>query len=45
VLFLGPNGQEIAERLVGLGSNDFYGAHLDERLATARKALDLSWRT
>ncbi len=39
VLFLGPNGQELAERLVGLGSNDFYGAYLDERLATARKAL------
>ncbi|MDP2819389.1 MAG: hypothetical protein Q8O29_14205 [Polaromonas sp.] len=39
VLFLGPNGQEIAERLVGLGSNDFYGAYLEERLATARKAL------
>ncbi|MDP3413595.1 MAG: hypothetical protein Q8S16_10420 [Polaromonas sp.] len=39
VLFLGPQGQEIAERLVGLGSNDFYGAYLDERLATARKAL------
>jgi hypothetical protein len=39
VLFLGPRGQEIAERLVGLGSNDFYGAYLDERLATARKAL------
>ena len=39
VLFLGPNGQEIAERLVGLGSNDFYGAYLGERLATARKAL------
>ena len=39
VLFLGPNGQELAERLVGLGSNDFYGAYLDDRLATARKAL------
>jgi hypothetical protein len=39
VLFLGPQGQEIAERLVGLGSNDFYGAYLDERLATARKVL------
>jgi hypothetical protein len=39
VLFLGPAGQELAERLVGLGSSDFYGAYLDERLATARKAL------
>lgn len=39
VLFLGPQGQDLAERLAGLGSNDFYGAYLDERLATARKAL------
>lgn len=39
VLFLGPSGQDLAERLVGLGSPDFYGAYLDERLATARKAL------
>ncbi|MBA3593253.1 MAG: hypothetical protein M3Q12_08220 [Pseudomonadota bacterium] len=39
VLFLGPQGQELAERLVGLGSNDFYGAYLDDRLATARKVL------
>ena len=39
VLFLGPAGQELAERLVGLGSPDFYGAYLDERLATARKAV------
>lgn len=39
VLFLGAAGQELAERLVGLGSTDFYGAYLDDRLATARKAL------
>jgi thioredoxin-related protein len=39
VLFLGPAGQELAERLVGLASTDFYGAYLDDRLATARKAL------
>lgn len=39
VLFLGLAGQELAERLVGLGSVDFYGAYLDERLATARKVL------
>ena len=39
VLFLGPSGQDLAERLVGLASLDFYGAYLDERLATARKAL------
>jgi thioredoxin-related protein len=39
VLFLGPSGQELAERLVGLASVDFYGAYLDERLAGARKAV------
>jgi hypothetical protein len=39
VLFLGPAGQDLAERLVGLASVDFYGAYLDERLAQARKAV------
>lgn len=39
VLFLGPQGQELAERLVGAGIPDFYGAYLDERLETSRKAL------
>lgn len=38
VLFLGPQG-EIAERLVGYASRDFYGAYLSERIATARKML------
>ncbi|AYQ27510.1 MULTISPECIES: hypothetical protein [unclassified Polaromonas] len=39
VLFLGPAGQELAERLVGLASVDFYGAYLDARLAEARRAV------
>lgn len=39
VLFLGPAGQDLAERLVGLASTDFYGAYLEERLAQARKAV------
>ncbi len=39
VLFLGAAGQDLAERLVGLASLDFYGAYLDERLAAARKTL------
>ncbi|MES2363962.1 MAG: hypothetical protein V4646_19485 [Pseudomonadota bacterium] len=39
VLFLGPQGQELAERLVGIAVPDFYGAYLEERLLTARKAL------
>ncbi len=39
VLFFGPNGQMLAPPLVGIAVPDFYGAYLDERLATARKAL------
>lgn len=39
VLFFGPKGQELAERLVGVAVPDFYGDYLDERLTTARKAL------
>ncbi|NBO12517.1 MAG: hypothetical protein EBZ03_03625 [Betaproteobacteria bacterium] len=36
VLFLGVQG-ELAERLVGYASRDFYGAYLSERIANARK--------
>lgn len=36
--FYGQGGKEVAERLVGLSSVDFYGAYLDARLATARNA-------
>ena len=39
VVFLGSQGQELAERLVGIAVPDFFGAFLTERLATARKAL------
>lgn len=39
VLFVGSQGQELAERLIGIAVPDFYGAYLDERLATARKAV------
>ncbi|MES2102158.1 MAG: thioredoxin fold domain-containing protein [Pseudomonadota bacterium] len=39
VLFLGPRGAEIAERLVGAGVPDFYGAYFEQRLDTARQAL------
>ena len=38
VLFLGGE-REIAPRLVGYGSRDFYGAYLEERISTARRAL------
>jgi len=39
VLFLGPRGDELAERLVGAGVADFYGAYLDQRIVTARSTL------
>ena len=39
VLFLGARGQELAERLVGIALPDFYGAYLEDRLATAREVL------
>jgi thioredoxin-related protein len=39
VLFLGPKGEELAERLVGGSLPDFYGAYLDQRLAQARARL------
>jgi hypothetical protein len=38
ILFLGPNG-ELAERLVGYGSPDFFGAYLEQRLSQSRSAL------
>ena len=39
VLFLGPNGQELAERLVGVAVPDFYGEYLEARLTEARSKL------
>ena len=39
VLFFGSQGQELAERLVGIAVPDFYGAYLEQRLVTARAAL------
>jgi thioredoxin-related protein len=38
VLFLGPQGNEVAERLIGY-SRDFYAAYLSDRIAQARKSL------
>jgi thioredoxin-related protein len=39
VLFLGPDGKELAERLLGVSSVDFYGAYLDRGIDTARAKL------
>lgn len=38
LLFFGREGREVAPRLVGVAA-DFYGAYLEQRLATARRAL------
>ena len=39
LLFFGRAGAEVAKRLVGGTSSDFYGAYLEQRLSSARKAL------
>lgn len=39
LLFFGRDGREVAPRLVGASIPDFYGAYLEERLDTARKAI------
>lgn len=40
ILFLGRDGAEVADRLVGGYIADFYGAYLDERLQVARVAVN-----
>ncbi len=39
VLFFGPDGREVADRLEGASLPDFYGAYLDQRLAQSRQGL------
>jgi hypothetical protein len=39
LLFFGPGGKEVAERMEGAYLPDFYGPYLEERLVQARKAL------
>jgi len=39
VLFLGPHGEELAERLVGMAVPDLYGGYLEVRLDQARAHL------
>lgn len=39
VLFFGPGGQEVAERMEGAYQPDFYGPYLEERMAKARSRL------
>jgi len=39
VVFLGPQGERLAEPLVGIGSTDLYGGLLERRIETARAKL------
>lgn len=39
VLFLGPSGEELAERLVGMAVPDMYGSYLEMRLEQAARRL------
>ncbi|MBL8469560.1 thioredoxin fold domain-containing protein [Methyloversatilis discipulorum] len=38
VLFLDARGQQVASPLIGAGKADFYGAYLDDAIATGMKA-------
>jgi len=40
VLLLGPDGREIAERLVGLGIADFYWGYLERAIRQAERRLE-----
>lgn len=40
LLFLDAKGKEVAERLLGYNSPDFYGAYLEEAINTAQRALN-----
>jgi thioredoxin-related protein len=39
VLFFGPNGEELAERLVGIAVPELYGDYLQARLSESRQKL------
>ena len=39
LLFFGPGGREVAERMEGAYQPDFYGPYLEERLETARAII------
>ncbi|MGE0073319.1 MAG: thioredoxin fold domain-containing protein [Thiomonas sp.] len=42
VLFFGPGGQEIGERIIGAPTADFYGAFVDRALKESAQALKTS---
>lgn len=39
VLFFGADGAELAPRLIGASSTDYYGSYLEQRLSQARAAI------
>ncbi len=39
LLFFGPNGKEVADRMEGAYLPDFYGPYLEERMVRGRRAL------
>jgi thioredoxin-related protein len=39
VLYLGPDGEELAPRMIGISSPDYYGAYLDEHIDAATEKL------
>ena len=39
LLFFGPGGKELADRMEGAYLPDFYGPYLEDRMAQGRKAL------
>ena len=39
LLFLNADGVEMSEKLIGIWSEDFYGAYIDHRIDEARKRL------
>ncbi len=39
LLFFGPGGKEVADRMEGAYLPDFYGPYLEERIAQGRQAL------
>ncbi len=39
MVFLGPNGEELVDRFVGLGPEDFFGYYLNDAIDRAHQAL------
>lgn len=44
LVFVDADGQQLADKLVGLTTRHYYGGYVDERIASARERLDLPVR-